>query len=362
MEARCRPQEGLFGRPSAWDDHGRRPISPDWYGFCIRLEGCGSMFVPLAAQLYPGADARAPVPEVLVEGLTKRYGDLRAVDAVSFSVARGEIFGLVGPNGAGKTTTLEILEGLRAPDSGKIVVAGVDVRRNPKALKELVGVQLQATALFERLTVLETLDVFGALYEKCVPGTDLLKMVHLEEKADEWTEKLSGGQRQRLAVALALVNDPRVVFLDEPTTGLDPQARRSLWEVIADLRRTGKTILLTTHYMEEAERLCDRVAIMDHGRFLGLDTPRNLVLSLGQRNAVEFTAKGDAEQYSGLPGVEDVKVEDGHVILYTSTLEATVGAVFQRAQADGADVEGLRIRGASLEDVFIQLTGRRIRE
>jgi len=306
--------------------------------------------------------APASPPEVLVEGLTKRYGDLKAVDGISFSIAKGEIFGLVGPNGAGKTTTLEILEGLRPCDAGTLTVAGVDVRRDAKALRQLIGVQLQATALFERLTVLETLEVFGALYERSLPGTDLLKMVHLEEKEDEWTEKLSGGQRQRLAVALALVNDPRVVFLDEPTTGLDPQARRSLWEVIADLRRTGKTILLTTHYMEEAERLCDRVAIMDHGKILGLDTPRKLVLGLGQRNAVEFTASGDTGRFSGLPGVEDVQVEDGHVILYTSQLEATVGAVFQRAQTDGAGVEGLRIRGASLEDVFIQLTGRRIRE
>jgi ABC-2 type transport system ATP-binding protein len=298
---------------------------------------------------------------IRVEGLRKRYGEVRAVDGISFAVREGEVFGLVGPNGAGKTTTLEILEGLRPADEGSVQVAGIDARREPRRLREHIGVQLQATALFERLTVTETLELFGALYPRRLPPSELLRTVHLEEKADEWTERLSGGQRQRLAVALALVNDPRVVFLDEPTTGLDPQARRSLWDVVSRMRGTGKTILLTTHYMEEAERLCDRVGVVDHGKLLALDTPRNLVLSLGERHAVEFSG-GRPEDFAALPGVEEHRAEDGHVVLYTRELERTVGAVFEKARRENLAIEGFRVRNPSLDDVFIQLTGRRIRE
>ncbi len=299
---------------------------------------------------------------VAVRDLQKAYGDLRAVDGISFTVESGEIFGLVGPNGAGKTTTWEILEGLRHADGGEVFVAGVDVRKHRRKLRAMIGVQLQATALFERLTVREILDVFGGMYPKHLPPEELVRLVNLEEKADEWTEKLSGGQKQRLAVALALVNDPTIVFLDEPTTGLDPQARRSLWEVIADLRKTGKTIMLTTHYMEEAERLCDRVGVMDRGRILALDTPAQLVRGLGQRDAVEFAANGDASAFASLPGVDEMKVEDGLVILYTRTLDVALPAVFELARQRGLRVEDIRVRNASLEDVFLQLTGRRIRE
>ena len=299
---------------------------------------------------------------VTVGNLAKSYGDLRAVDGVSFSVAEGEIFGLVGPNGAGKTTTWEILEGLRSADGGDVRVAGVDVRKHRRRLRPFIGVQLQATALFERLTVRETLEVFGGMYPKHVPPEQLLKLVNLEEKSEVWTEKLSGGQKQRLAVALALVNDPTIVFLDEPTTGLDPQAPRGLWDVIADLRDTGKTVMLTTHYMEEAERLCDRVGVMDHGKILALDRPSQLVKDLGQRDAVEFAANGDASDFAGLPGVEDSNVEDGLVTLYTRQLDQTLPAVFEVARARGMSVEGFHVRNASLEDVFLHLTGRRIRE
>ena len=256
-------------------------------------------------------------PVVDVSGLVKRYGDLTAVDGVSFSVDRGEVFGLVGPNGAGKTTTWEILEGLRTADRGTVRVAGHDVRRERAKIREVIGVQLQATALFEKLTVRETLEVFGRMYAKAMPVDGLLALVHLEEKEDDWTERLSGGQKQRLAVALALVNDPEVVFLDEPTTGLDPQARRSLWDVIADLRTTGKTVMLTTHYMEEAERLCDRVGVMDHGHILALDSSDRLIRQLGQRDAIEFTANGDHEAWRHLEGVDEMKVEDGLIVLYT---------------------------------------------
>ncbi len=299
---------------------------------------------------------------VTVSDLRKSYGDLRAVDGISFSVQEGEVFGLVGPNGAGKTTTWEILEGLRHADDGTIHVAGIDVRKNRKKLREIIGVQLQATAMFERLTVREILDVFGGMYPRHLPADDLIALVNLGEKADEWTEKLSGGQRQRLAVALALVNDPQVIFLDEPTTGLDPQARRSLWDVIAGLRKTGKTVLLTTHYMEEAERLCDRVGVMDHGKILALDTPAQLIRGLGQRDALEFAANGDAGSFRDLTGVEEMNVEEGLVTLYTRQLDKTLPAVFEHARSRGMSVDGFRVRNASLEDVFLQLTGRRIRE
>ncbi len=299
---------------------------------------------------------------VTVRDLTKSYGDLRAVDGISFSVGKGEVFGLVGPNGAGKTTTWEILEGLRHADRGEIRVAGLDLRTDRRKIRERIGVQLQATALFERLTARETLEVFGGMYPRSLPADELLTLVNLEEKADEWTEKLSGGQKQRLAVALALVNDPEIVFLDEPTTGLDPQARRSLWDVIAKLRDTGKTIMLTTHYMEEAERLCHRVGVMDHGKLLALDEPEHLIHNLEQRDAVEFAANGDSSAFGTLPGVEEMNVEDGRVTLYTRQLETTLTAVFEYARNRGMGIEDFHVRNASLEDVFLQLTGRRIRE
>ena len=299
---------------------------------------------------------------VTVQKLSKSYGELKAVDGISFAVEKGEIFGLVGPNGAGKTTTWEILEGLRHADAGVVKVAGFDVRKDRAKLREVIGVQLQATALFEKLTVREILDVFAGMYRKTMDGKKLLAIAQLEEKADEWTERLSGGQKQRLAVALSLVNDPSVVFLDEPTTGLDPQARRSLWDVISDLRNTGKTIMLTTHYMEEAERLCDRVGVMDHGHILALDAPAQLVRQIGERDAIEFTANGDAVAFGALAGVEDMKVEDGLVVLYTRELDRTLPAVFDLARQRGIALDAFRVRNPSLEDVFLQLTGRRVRE
>ena len=271
---------------------------------------------------------------VTVRDLTKAYGDVRAVDGISFSVNRGEVFGLVGPNGAGKTTTWEILEGLRRADRGEVNVAGFDLRKDRRKLRERIGVQLQATALFERLTARETLDVFGSMYPRSLPADDLL----------------------------ALVNDPEIVFLDEPTTGLDPQARRSLWDVIEKLRDTGKTIMLTTHYMEEAERLCQRVGVMDHGKILALDEPEKLILNLEQRDAVEFAANGDSSAFGTLAGVEEMNVEDGRVTLYTRHLETTLAAVFAHARERGISIEDFHVRNASLEDVFLQLTGRRIRE
>ncbi len=215
-----------------------------------------------------------------VQGLRKSYGALVAIDGISFTVREREIFGLLGPNGAGKTTTVEILEGLRQADAGSAIVAGVDVRKNPKAVKGLIGVQLQSSAFFSGLNLVELLDMFASLYGRTVNARELLQKVDLEEKATSHVDKLSGGQKQRFSIATALVNEPRVLFLDEPTTGLDPQARRNLWELAQTLRGEGRTIVLTTHYMEEAETLCDRVAIMDRGKILALETPQTLVQNL----------------------------------------------------------------------------------
>src|SRR5437667_5488035 len=211
------------------------------------------------------------MPALTVDNLIKNYGAIRAVDGISFRVEKGEVFGMLGPNGAGKTTTVEILEGLRAADAGRAEVLGIDVRRDGARVKEQIGVALQTATLMPNLTAWELLDLFGSFYARALPPDELLERLGLEEKRNSLVQTLSGGQQQRLSVALALVNDPQLVFLDEPTTGLDPQARRSLWEVVEEMRAAGKTVMLTTHYMEEAERLCDRVAIMDHGKIPDLD-------------------------------------------------------------------------------------------
>ncbi|WP_273888870.1 ABC transporter ATP-binding protein, partial [Rubrobacter naiadicus] len=243
---------------------------------------------------------------IRARGLRKRYGGVVAVDGVDLTVYRGEVFGILGPNGAGKTTTLEMIEGLRKPDDGEIEVAGYDAVREPGKLKRIIGVQLQTTALFDYLSVEETLALFADLYG--VDGSRehvwrLLKMVSLTEKKDARVDQLSGGQQQRLSVALALVNDPRVVFLDEPTTGLDPQARRNMWELVRKIRSEGRTVVLTTHYMEEAEELCDRVAVMDHGRVLVCDAPLALIRSLDVDATVLVTIDGPMGGLEGLPGV-----------------------------------------------------------
>jgi ABC-2 type transport system ATP-binding protein len=232
---------------------------------------------------FPQTGVRGPSPQGLaikVEDLRKSYGSLVAVDGISFNVRENEIFGILGPNGAGKTTTVEILEGLRDADEGHVTVAGVDVRRYPKRVKGLIGVQLQSSAFFDNLTLLELTDMFAAIYGRRINARELLGKVDLHDKEHSKVRQLSGGQKQRFSIATALVNDPRVLFLDEPTTGLDPQARRNLWELAQALRQEGRTVLLTTHYMEEAETLCDRVAIMDGGKIITLDTPANLVQRL----------------------------------------------------------------------------------
>ena len=230
-------------------------------------------------------------PVVEARDLAKHYGAVRAVDGVSFEVGRGEVFGLLGPNGAGKTTTIEILEGLLKPDSGSAAVLGIDVTRHPGQMKERIGVQLQTAALYPNLKVTEVIALFGGFYERSLRTEDLIQQAGLEERKNALTRELSGGQRQRLSIALALVNDPELIFLDEPTTGLDPQARRSLWDQIGEMRGQGRTILLTTHYMEEAERLCDRVAIMDHGKILEMGTVNELVTRHFKERAVSFVTR-----------------------------------------------------------------------
>lgn len=305
------------------------------------------------------------MPAVRAIDLSKRYGDVAAVDGVSIEVEAGEILGLLGPNGAGKTTTVEMLEGLRAPDTGAVHVLGCDLRTDLAAVRQRIGVQLQTTALYPRLKVREVLDLFRTFYAGDTVDTDeLIELVDLQDKAGSLTRGLSGGQAQRLSVALALVNRPEMVFLDEPTTGLDPQARRALWDTIRDIRRRGATVLLTTHYMEEAEALCDRVAIMDGGRIIAEGPPARLIDEHFDETPIEVPA-GGAEldgAPGGVPGVERLQREGGALTLYSSDTGATLTALTAMATAGRTSIDGLHVRRPTLEDVFLRLTGRHIRD
>ena len=307
----------------------------------------------------PGADV-----VLAIEALTKRYGSLVAVDGISFEVRRGETFGILGPNGAGKTTTLEMIEGLRKPDAGRITLLGMDAVRQRRAAQERIGVQLQSQALWPELTAEETLRTFRALFRRKVAVEELLERFALVDKRRALVRDLSGGQKQRLSVATALVNDPEVVFLDEPTTGLDPQARRSFWELIHDMSGGGKTVIVTTHYMEEAEALCERVAIMDRGRIMAMDSPRELVRGLDFDNTVECTFAGsvERERLLALPAVRDVKKENGAHFLFTNDVSATLAGLMGLTDGGGERVQSLQVRTATLEDLFISLTGRRLRD
>ncbi len=306
----------------------------------------------------------AAEPVIRVSDLRKAYGATRAVDGVSFEVRRGEVFGLLGPNGAGKTTTVEILEGLRRQDSGEATVLGIDVARHPDALKARIGVALQTAALYPKLTVTEVIDLFRSFYGRGRATGELIGLLDLGEKSATQTRQLSGGQRQRLAVALSLVNDPELIFLDEPTTGMDPAARRSLWDLVLALKAEGRTIVLTTHYMEEAEVLCDRLAIMDHGRILESGTVTQLIDSRFHERAVRFEriAELDEKRMAAFPGVTSVRGEDRRVLLYTRDVPATIGAVLTAAEALGEEPQDLAVRRATLEDVFLDLTGRALRD
>ena len=301
---------------------------------------------------------------IRVEGLRKVFGELVAVDGISFSVRSGEVFGLLGPNGAGKTTTVEVLEGLQKPDGGSVSVLGVDVLSNAHALKSRIGVSLQNAALYPKLTVVELLDLFGTFYPKSRPSEDLIQLMDLGEKRKSRTQELSGGQKQRLSVALALVGDPELVFLDEPTTGMDPAARRALWDVISGLKSEGKSVLLTTHYLEEAEILCDRIAIMDHGKILEMGTVDELVDRRFHERAVRFDTIDGLEdaRLAAMPGVTSTAREDGETVLYTRDVPGTIGAVLEASEELKAEPGNLAVRRATLEDVFLALTGRTLRD
>ena len=303
-------------------------------------------------------------PIVSVRDLRKSYGQIKAVDGVSFDVEEREVFGLLGPNGAGKTTTVEILEGLRSADDGTAMVAGVDVRKDPNGVKERIGVQLQQSAFPENFLAREIVDLFALFYGKRVDAMALLRSVGLEDKAKQKQEKLSGGQRQRLSVALALIGDPELVFLDEPTTGMDPAARRALWDVITGLRSEGRSVLLTTHYLEEAEILCDRIAIIDHGKILEMGTVTELVDRRFHERAVRFDAIDgmDDARLAAMPGVASFAREDDEIVLYSRDVPATIGAVLAASEELDAEPGNLAVRRATLEDVFLALTGRTLRD
>ena len=302
-------------------------------------------------------------PVIQVENLQKSYDGLKAVDNVSFEIYPGEIFGMVGPNGAGKTTTIEIIEGLRKADSGSVRVLGVDPAQEADQIAERVGVQLQQSALPPRLRVAEALELFGSFYQQRADGTKLLERMGLAEKRNAPFAKLSGGQKQRLFIALALLNRPELVFFDELTTGLDPQARRGMWDLVQDIRREGATVFLTTHFMEEAERLCDRVLIMDHGCIMALDTPEALVGSLGVEKRLVFSLPEEQELPSmeGLAAVSRVERSGTRVIVYGQGRRFASSVVVALEDA-GVDLVDLRTEQANLEDVFLRLTGREMRE
>jgi len=300
---------------------------------------------------------------VEVNNLVKQYGDVHAVDGVTFDVGKGEIFGLLGPNGAGKTTIVECILGLRQPDAGTIVVLGIENKVQSRQIKERVGAQLQTTGLFPHLTVREQMALFASLYKRSLPVERLIAMVGLQDKAETQTQELSGGQAQRLAVALAFINDPEVMFLDEPTTGLDPQARKGIWEIVYDLKLAGTTVLFTTHYMEEAEQMCDRVAVIDHGHIIALDTPDVLINRHFREKVLEFIPLGKLprDTLSAMPGVTQVLFENGRLLLYSNDAPRTMASLFE-ISASGAPVfTDMVVRQATLEDVFLKLTGKRIR-
>jgi len=301
---------------------------------------------------------------IQVENLVKHYGDVEAVRGVSFNVEEGEVFGLLGPNGAGKTSTVEILEGLRTLDSGRVSVCGLDPQSSATELKHSIGAALQSTSLPDKLRVMEALRLFASFYKRRRDPEDLLKRFGLEEKRNTFYSQLSGGQKQRLALAMALVNDPTVVFFDEPTAGLDPQVRREIYDIIEELRREKKTIVMTTHYIEEAERLCDRVAIVDHGKVIALGSPRDLKAHSGGTTRIEVRLSKPETNgtLKELEGVIDARQVGDTYVLHSQRPPQAIVSLVKHLEAQGNDLISLEIATPSLEDVFIEMTGRRLRD
>jgi ABC-2 type transport system ATP-binding protein len=312
-------------------------------------------------------------PPLLIRGLHKAFADVKAVDGIDLEVQQGECFGLLGPNGAGKTTTIEICEGLTDPDAGTVELLGLNWKSGSKELRQRIGIQLQETQFRDKLTVEETIRLFRSFFRRGMSIDESIKLAQLEEKRRSRVGGLSGGQKQRLAMATALVGDPELLFLDEPTTGLDPQARRHLWDLVEELKRAGRTIILTTHYMDEAERLCDRVAIMDHGKVIALGTPQQLIATVGGEDIVEFAVSAkDAsrlheallqpEHLTSIPGVQSHRVDDSLHQLSVSELHTAVPRIIAAVEEQGLHLSEFRTHSATLEDVFVRLTGRKLRD
>ena len=313
------------------------------------------------------ASSSAPGAALRLRNLRKTYKDVVAVDGIDLDVHAGECFGLLGPNGAGKTTTIEICEGLTAADSGDVAVLGLRWDTNAGELRQRLGIQLQETQLSEKLTVSETVRLFRSFFKQGPATSEVIAQVQLGEKRNARVGELSGGQKQRLALACALVGDPDFLFLDEPTTGLDPQARRQLWDLIEAFKLAGRTILLTTHYMDEAERLCDRVAIMDHGKVIAQGAPRELIASIGVEHVVEFSAGDSAKQLDvsrlgHIDGVRGVRTENGSILMHVTELHQAVPALLRELSRQAIPLTELRTHSATLEDVFVTLTGRHLRD
>ncbi|MGA2834916.1 MAG: ABC transporter ATP-binding protein [Terracidiphilus sp.] len=324
--------------------------------------------IGLKTATAPTVYANGKKPSLLLSGLRKAFGDLVAVDGLDLEVARGECFGLLGPNGAGKTTTIEVCEGLTPPDSGTVELLGLDWRTGAAELRQRIGVQLQETQLPDKLTVIEALRLFRSFYNHGIPVDESIRTAQLEDKRNARIVTLSGGQKQRLAMACALVGDPELLFLDEPTTGLDPQARRHVWDLVDALKQAGRTIILTTHYMEEAERLCDRVAVMDHGHIIALGTTPQLIALVGAEHIVEFavtereTREVKVAPLLAIPGVQSHRVDAGLHQLSVTELHTSVPLIFTALDSQGLNLSEFRTHSATLEDVFVNLTGRTLRD